>query len=78
MYRVEIDALNALVAAQNRTNELLQQLLERGMENGLHSNAEGQDNNTAGNKRNVHGDHNQNGTVQPIKGTGKREPRGNA
>jgi hypothetical protein len=28
-YRMELDALNALVRAQHRTNELLEELLER-------------------------------------------------
>ena len=28
-YRIEMDALNALVRAQHRTNELLEKLLER-------------------------------------------------
>lgn len=75
MYRHELDALNAIVAAQNRTNELLEKILERGLGNGMHPNTEGQDNNTFGNKRIVHRDSVQDGTVQPSKGTGKRGPR---
>lgn len=33
MYRTELDALNAIVLEQRRTNELLEQLLERGKSN---------------------------------------------
>jgi len=32
MYRLEIDALNALVTEQKRTNELLEQLISRSNE----------------------------------------------
>lgn len=78
MYRLEIDALNALVAAQNRTNELLEKILERGLENELHSNSEEQYDNSAGNKRDIHGGIVQDRTVQPSKGNGKRGSRGNA
>jgi len=37
MYRLEIDALNALVKEQKRTNELLEQLLEDKTQRGKRS-----------------------------------------
>lgn len=69
-YSLEIDALNALVAEQRKTNELLERLVSHG----LHTNAKGSVNDTVGHKRNVHESGIQDGTVQSGAGSSKLRP----
>lgn len=76
-FRMEIDALNALVDEQRKTNELLQQLIERGNIHELHEDIEIQDDSELGERRSVHGESNQNGNVQPNPRRGKRGPKRN-
>lgn len=76
-YRLEIDALNALVEEQRTTNELLKHLLERGNNHGIHQNAEIQNDNAARGSRGVHGGSDKDGIVQPSTGRGKRGQRRN-
>ncbi len=73
MYRIEIEALNALIVEQRRTNELLEKMLERGMTDGLHKNGEEPVNDTVGVECDIRGTSVQVGDVQPDKGTSKRK-----
>lgn len=72
MFRLELDALNALVIEQKRTNELLESLLERGIMNELHTDVEGPNNHAVGVISNIRNTGNKGGTVQPGKRTGQR------
>lgn len=77
-YRLEIDALNAIVDEQRRTNELLEKILERGMSNELHQDTKGKNDNSIGSECNVHGGADQDRAVQPNKGIRKHRSRRNA
>ena len=79
MYRLEIDALNAIYTEQKRTNELLEQLLERGVNNGsMHENEKGLHDDSVGDERNIHGDSVQIGDVQPSTGNSQRGRKRNS
>lgn len=71
MFRMEIDALNAIYAEQRRTNELLEKLLERGISyERMYQDAEGHVENSLGSELDLLGEVLQNGAIQRGKGTG--------
>lgn len=72
---MELDALNALVRAQHRTNELLEKLLERG-DNLEFSNNESIDDSSTGRKRSVHDAVSKSRNVQQNKGKSGGRPGG--
>lgn len=76
-YRMEIDALNALIDEQRKTNELLEKLFERGNQNELHENDKGKDVDDTRERRSIHKSSDQDGDVQPNQGRGKHRSRRN-
>lgn len=67
-YGLEIDALNAIYAEQRRTNELLEQLLERSFNHDMHTHTERPDDSSTRNERKIHVEDVSHGVVQPSTG----------